>query len=410
MIVALALALATSGSAGSIGRGLRPTEVPPSEAASEAFSLDWHAAATCPAADVVRAAIRESLRASPPSQRVVATARVRESTSGPGLQLTLVLHQGGTRGTRVVDSASCDELAELTAWLVALAVDPRLVRQDATNINAVQRESRQSPTGDASPIIPVPVAPAPVVTDGRDQVVPAIPASPAPPQAVASASTTPSATTNAATESTTSKVEETGAGRSATVARRASTEAPSRDAGETEATVAHGPWSVHAGGGLAHGVAPLIAPALALGIGRDAGRLARVELAGWYQIPRVAASEVDASVTARLSSGAAVLRGCLVPSRPRVEFLICLGGELGGVRGVGREGDRARAATWLWGGIGTELGLVARLTSRLGVRLGVDVVWSWTTPGFAEQVDGPRMFQIGRFGERVFVALQWRLR
>jgi hypothetical protein len=127
--------------------------------AGEAVSLTWQAPAGCPD----RAAILERLRSllvvsKASSGQVTARGTVIGSSAGTW-ELNLETVQGERTWKRTMQSASCDELADAAALIIALVVDPDLMTEAQTNPGAVTREPPPPPA------VPTPAVPpaAPVV-------------------------------------------------------------------------------------------------------------------------------------------------------------------------------------------------------------------------------------------------------
>jgi hypothetical protein len=89
------------------------------------LDLTWDAPERCPDASVVRRRIEQILLAPPPPTIVVATAKVR-ATEAHRFALTLTVRTGDVEETRNVDAAACSALADATAVVIALAIDPSL--------------------------------------------------------------------------------------------------------------------------------------------------------------------------------------------------------------------------------------------------------------------------------------------
>ena len=86
---------------------------------SEALRLDWSAPAECPSAERVLGRARDLVGSgATPDGKVQALAVVDK---GAVYKLTLRM---GSGGARTLESARCEDLAEATALLMALAVDP----------------------------------------------------------------------------------------------------------------------------------------------------------------------------------------------------------------------------------------------------------------------------------------------
>jgi hypothetical protein len=96
------------------------------EAAPTPLPLDltWEAPAGCPDSAFVIRRVEQILRGHPAEPvTVVARARVSGPTDGR-FHLSLTIHTAGVEETRSIDAASCSALAEASAVVVALAIDP----------------------------------------------------------------------------------------------------------------------------------------------------------------------------------------------------------------------------------------------------------------------------------------------
>jgi hypothetical protein len=124
---------------------------------SPSFSLSWQAPAECPDEAYVRGEVEQLLAGGvPPSAQVDARARI-ERADEKEWRVRLTTTRNDITGERVVQSASCRSLADATALIVALTVDPHIQPGNAV----------RSP-GDAAiltlPTMTTPVASAPVIT------------------------------------------------------------------------------------------------------------------------------------------------------------------------------------------------------------------------------------------------------
>lgn len=85
-------------------------------------TIVWEAPASCPGAAVVRAQVARLLARSEGHARFQARAMVKQGDEGFALRLSVTV--GDAVGERELTERSCDALADVTATIVALAVDP----------------------------------------------------------------------------------------------------------------------------------------------------------------------------------------------------------------------------------------------------------------------------------------------
>jgi hypothetical protein len=88
-------------------------------------TLDWRAPSGCPNGSAVLAKVRALVSAAA-AERVTARAIVDEPTAGVPWHLTLETVQGARTWQRNLHAATCDELADAGALIVALVLDPNL--------------------------------------------------------------------------------------------------------------------------------------------------------------------------------------------------------------------------------------------------------------------------------------------
>src|SRR5260370_29948963 len=122
-----------------------PPPVRASDTRGDAIPLDYRAPAFCPGVDEFVAQVRRALPrlrlASPEEPAPLFTVTLDGGATG---RLTIA-SDGAITGSRDVRGASCEEVANVLAFAVALAVDPRATR----------------PAPPPSPPLPVPPAPPP---------------------------------------------------------------------------------------------------------------------------------------------------------------------------------------------------------------------------------------------------------
>lgn len=91
--------------------------------AQNRLMLRWEAPESCPSADSVRDGVARLLGGAVPEGPIV-SARAHASTREVGFELTLHTDIGGITGQRVLSAQRCDELADATALILALMIDP----------------------------------------------------------------------------------------------------------------------------------------------------------------------------------------------------------------------------------------------------------------------------------------------
>jgi hypothetical protein len=136
----------------SVARGQSPT-----------FTVTWDApAGDCPDEAYLRSAVDQLLGGEDPAgARVEARAHVERAAEGVW-RVRLTTAREGAAGERVVESTSCRSLADATALIVALAIDPRRVAQ-----NQAAPTPAPAATPAPTPAPPPPLAPAPTHTPSR---------------------------------------------------------------------------------------------------------------------------------------------------------------------------------------------------------------------------------------------------
>lgn len=92
-------------------------------AAAQPGPLQWQAPPSCQRRAAVELKIRQYLGEEPPAPL---RAQVRIDRAMGRYRLRLVLEMRGHRAERTLHAASCDELSDTVAWLIALAVNPQL--------------------------------------------------------------------------------------------------------------------------------------------------------------------------------------------------------------------------------------------------------------------------------------------
>jgi hypothetical protein len=157
------------------------------EAAPVSFSLTWDAPPACPDAAYLRAQV-ETLLAGAPSllARVVARAEVSQRDDGMWT-VRLTTDRDGTLGERFLEADACRSLADATALVVALTIDPaHVIAAGAAGTEpeaSLPPSKPQSPPASAQPSRPDPRLPSmPAPISALPQVEPSTPSgTPRPP-------------------------------------------------------------------------------------------------------------------------------------------------------------------------------------------------------------------------------------
>jgi len=267
--------------------------LPTALAQTGSFSLSWQAPAECPDEAHVRRAVEQLLGEGPPPPANVSARAVVEHTASGHWNVRLTTVRDGTTGERVVESESCQSLADATALILALTIDPARVAARAPGAASAPASSTvasAAPSASAA-------APAPASASASPTAPPA--ASPTP------------ATTPAAPAVPPPEAAPTGAG-------------------------APGPTRValfaQVGGDV--GTLPRAAYAVGGGAALTLGSF-RVEGYGTYLPQQAAHPAAFPNLGTNIHLLAGGLRGCFLPLRGSVEAGGCVGLELGDLRGQG---------------------------------------------------------------------------
>jgi len=126
------------------------------------FAFDWGGPDGCPSSDTVQGEIDKLLggSAASHSKRLL---RVRARvTRGPLWHVVLETALGESQGHRTLKAATCDGLANATALIVALMIDPAAVRNHAPTA-AAETAHEIEPATSVEPPAPAPRSPAPLL-------------------------------------------------------------------------------------------------------------------------------------------------------------------------------------------------------------------------------------------------------
>lgn len=109
----------------------------------------------------------------------------------------------------------------------------------------------------------------------------------------------------------------------------------------------------------------------------------RFEAAGAYWPPRAERVDLANDIGGNFMLGTAALRGCPEPKYKKVEFPLCLGVELGAMRGAGFGVPDATVASRLWAAALLGLGVTWAFTDHLAVGARIEAVVALARPEFS---------------------------
>lgn len=347
--------------------------------ADPGLELRWEAPPGCPSAAEVRARVvrlvgEEAARAA----RLTAQGTVRAEAGKWRLELDLSGETGG--GQRSLTAGRCEELAEAGALVIAIAVDPRA----ALGGEGVVPTPPEGEPGDG------------VVPDGAAGGVPA------PPDGAGGGVFDGTGTPGQVDEIEPDPVD---------VAGRDGSNQMSGEIG-AKGQVPRVREALRVGLRFAGGVGfarilPRTGAAVSVTLS-VAGRGWRAEVGGLYAPPVPGG---DAEIGGLFQLGAAWLRGCPAWSRGRFEVPVCLGLQVGAIRGRGRgsllESQQTAHALWLAGTLGAALAW--RPHARIGLWLQADAVVALTRPTFVT-AGGRPVHESARVGGQALAGLEIRLR
>jgi hypothetical protein len=134
--------------------------LPADASPQETFSLSWQAPAECPSSDDVRAEVARLLGGQnhlPAGQEFKASAQVDHAQTW---SVSIQTEWAGRSGRRAIEAASCQDVADATALILALVIDPTVVATPP------MRTHPPAPPSPASPVASPPAAqPQPVPVD-----------------------------------------------------------------------------------------------------------------------------------------------------------------------------------------------------------------------------------------------------
>jgi hypothetical protein len=297
--------------------------------------LGWRAPAECPDVAHARGAIDRLLAGHAPADDRRVTADVVIERGGRGFRARVRVDDGASVGERELDSASCEEVADAAALIVAMAVDPRLAGE------AVDE-------GDPEAVAPIPAPP----PDASEQGV-------------------------AATDDRTSTSTSTST----------STNAPAVVAAQRPPQRGSLKFIGRAAGGVGYGSVPTVSGVVMIAFAL-AGARWRVELDVDVWTPRTRRPPANSAIGVRVLGWTLGVRGCGSPLARRLEIPLCAGVRAGALHGsgVGRLQSSRELAPWVSATFGA--GLWGWITPRFALALDVDGLVSITTPAFDTQPAG----------------------
>jgi len=295
------------------------------------LDLGWRGPAECPDIGQAHASIEQLLAGhEPPEDRRVRADVVLERTAGT-FRARVHIDDGTTTGERELEAATCEEVAEAAALIVAMAIDPRLA-------------------GDSEPSAPTTEEPPIPVPPAADDDAPSSSGTASPPPLIEAEAPPRASVADDHPRDRTSR------------ARRL------RFVGRVAGGVGYG--SVPTASGLV-----MLAVAIA-------GERWRFEIDADLWTPRRRRSPTNTSVGVRVTGWSVGLRGCGSPLAGRLELPLCAGVRLGALHGIGfGDLDATReVAPWISAMFGA--GLWGWITPRFALALDVDGLVAITRPAF----------------------------
>ncbi len=328
--------------------------------------LRWNAPPSCPPQSALEHRIAALVEAADAGTGV--EAEVELLASDTGYAGTLRLQAPWGESTRPLQAERCETIAEATALLVAITIDP-LTTDGVLRTERAQAERSEDPETQPTPED----APA-------EAVVPPV-AETAPPTA------------------TTSPNED--ASRSSAPQDRRSPPPPTPRERTTQ-----GLLRVEVSGGL--GLLPQLGAALAGTVGLR-HRWLRVGVHGRYWLPQQVAHPLDPAVTAELRLWSLGVHACAGPRWGAIELPVCGGMDAGAMRGEGRGAlPQTRDEQRPWVALRVGPALVWSPNPRIGLWLGLDLAASALRPRFHITDLGP-IHEVGVLSGRALGGLEIRV-
>jgi hypothetical protein len=332
-----------------------------------ALHLDYRAPAFCPSVDEFVAQVRRAV----PRLRLASleepAPRFTVTVDGGGTGRLTIASDGAIVGSRDVQGASCEEVANLLAFAVALAVDPGATRP---------------------PPLPSPALPAATATEPAPAKLPTeFPAEPTPPES------TPAEPTPATARKT-----------------RAAQQPPATERGESSPAITQTWWAISAHALLAGGLAPN--PTLGGGPSADlGGRIGRLTPVLRVGLEYSTSAPVTAN-TARVSFANAMvsLEGCPTAfDLGALTLLPCARVDAGARFAAGENIPNGHRETRPWFDVGAMAHLRIRVARSVFVDLGGGVLFAAIEDRVflqgSPEVPEVNVYTVPTFGARGEVAL-----
>ncbi|MCH9681127.1 MAG: hypothetical protein K0V04_06830 [Deltaproteobacteria bacterium] len=309
-------------------------------------AVRWSAPSGCPSSEALSRGVERRLGRTLSSEEVTVEATVTTGGSGR-YRLALRTEVDGVSDQRSLEADDCSALADATALIVALAVDPVAVA-DALG-------AWRAPAPEDAP----PVAVGPTVAPNESP-------------------------------------------RRGT--RRGGDDGAPAGPSDQRAPVG-GVFRASPGVGL--GATPGVTGAFALAGGLRWSR-ARIELEGGYWLPRPSTAIDGASV--RVQLGTVSARGCGQLGRDNIEAPLCGGLQVGGMRGDGNGAPNSRSAQGLWLALEAGVGLSWWFSPRWALAGGFVAAVPLVHPRFELAAETPQLlFEPASVAGRLWLGIEFRL-
>jgi hypothetical protein len=152
-----------------LGLAVLGRALPASAGQEEAFTLSWQAPPDCPSPDTVRAEVARLLGGEirlPAGRDFRASALVAHEQAW---SVSIETELAGRSGRRSIEAASCQDLADATALILALTIDPDVVATRPARPNPPAPTPPPPPPPPPPPRLPVPTAPVPAAVQPAPQ-------------------------------------------------------------------------------------------------------------------------------------------------------------------------------------------------------------------------------------------------
>lgn len=110
------------------------------------LEIDWDAPADCPGAADVRASVERTLGPAADDERTPIRASGRVQESEAGYRLSLEVHDGATTSQRELEGATCREVTDAAALILAMTIDPRVALTEDPPSETSETEAAETKT------------------------------------------------------------------------------------------------------------------------------------------------------------------------------------------------------------------------------------------------------------------------